>query len=100
MAVKKGWQWNSSRTCGGLRRGSGIPDADRAVGARGGQALAVGAEGDLVHGVRMAAEGEQFAGAGWVPDLDGPVSRAGGQALAVGAVGNAADDVGMAGELV
>src|SRR5206468_182356 len=61
------------------------PDLDRMVPARGGEALAVGAERHAGDGAGVALEREQFLARRGVPQLDRVVLTCGCEALAVGA---------------
>src|SRR5262249_21751191 len=72
--------------------GHGIPDMERTVSPRHGEAPVVGVEGDAPDRVRAVREGQDFLPGRGVPDLDHPVVAAGGQALAVAAVRGAEDD--------
>jgi hypothetical protein len=82
-----------------LLEGADVPEADRAVGATGGERLAVGAEGHARRAVLQLDLEERFFGAlVRVPQLDGAVLRPrrdGSQELAVGAESEGGDVKGV-----
>jgi len=71
-----------------LGKGCGVVDQDGAVGAAGGEAVAVGTEGDAVVSAAMPSEGEEFLAGLAVPQLDRRIGRCASQTLIVGAEGD------------
>ncbi len=53
-----------------LRQRRGVVDQDGAVGSAGGEAVAVGAEGDAVISEAVSGEGEKFLTGFAIPNLD------------------------------
>src|SRR5262249_1992802 len=76
-----------------------VPELDHAVGATGGQELAVRAEGDGVDRVAVRAQVLDFLAVGGVPQPHRLVGTARGQQLAVRAEGDAVYDAGVPLEL-
>ena len=71
------------------RAGGDVPEAHRLVIGPGGEGVAIGAEGDARHPIRMSLEGAEGGAGGDVPEAHGVVIGPGGEGLAVGAEGDA-----------